>query len=48
MILELVLTWMRQWEIHTGFDARECSAEHIWDAAEKEGRKSVLIKYETS
>ena len=35
-------------KIYTGFDTRECSVEHIWDAAEKVGKKSVLIKYETS
>lgn len=35
-------------KIHTGFDTRECSVEHIWDAAEKVGKRSVLIKYETS
>jgi len=35
-------------KIYTGFDTRECSVEHIWDAAEKVGKRSILIKYETS
>ncbi|TET08844.1 hypothetical protein E3J84_05815, partial [Candidatus Aerophobetes bacterium] len=26
----------------------ECSVEYIWDAAEKVGKRSILIKYETS
>ena len=30
--------------VYTGFDTRECSVEHIWDAAEKVGKRSILIK----
>jgi predicted AlkP superfamily phosphohydrolase/phosphomutase len=39
------------WPLHqtiSGFDTRECAAEHIWTAAEKAGKRSILIKYETS
>lgn len=35
-------------KIYTGFNTGECSVEHIWDAAERVGKKSILIKYETS
>ena len=35
-------------KIYSGFHTGECSSEHIWDAAEKIGRKCMLIHYETS
>lgn len=35
-------------KIYSGFNTAECSAEHIWDAAERTGRKCVLVHYETS
>ncbi len=35
-------------KIYSGFDTRECSVEHIWDAAERAGKKSILVHYETS
>jgi predicted AlkP superfamily phosphohydrolase/phosphomutase len=35
-------------KIHTGFNTAECSAEHIWDVAEKVGKKCILVNYETS
>ena len=34
--------------IYSGFNTAECSAEHIWDAAEKIGKKCILVHYETS
>ena len=35
-------------EIYSGFNTAECSTEHIWDSAEKSGKKCVLVHYETS
>ena len=35
-------------KIYSGFHTGECSSEHIWDAAEKVGRRCMLIHYETS
>ncbi len=35
-------------KIHTGFNTAECSTEYIWDAAERVGKKSILLKYEAS
>lgn len=34
--------------IYSGFNTAECSTEHIWDAAEKIGKKCILVHYETS
>ena len=33
---------------HLGFDTRKCQAEYIWQAAERAGKKSILIKWEVS
>ncbi len=35
-------------KIYSGFNTSECSAEHIWDAAERVGKRCVLVHYETS
>ncbi len=35
-------------EVHTGFNTEECRAEHVWDVAEREGKRCLLIKYETA
>ena len=35
-------------KIYSGFNTAECSTEHIWDSAEKAGKKCVLVHYETS
>ena len=35
-------------KIYTGFNTFECSAEHIWDTAEKVGKNCILVNYETS
>ena len=35
-------------KIYSGFNTDECSVEHIWDSAEKIGRKCILVHYETS
>ena len=34
--------------IYSGFNTAECATEHIWDAAEKIGKKCLLVHYETS
>lgn len=34
--------------IYSASDTSECSVEHIWDAAEKIGKKRILAHYETS
>jgi predicted AlkP superfamily phosphohydrolase/phosphomutase len=33
---------------HQNFDARESSAEHLWTAAERAGKRSILVNYPTS
>lgn len=35
-------------KVYSGFNTAECSSEHIWDAAEKIGKKCILVHYETS
>jgi len=35
-------------QVHTGFNTAECRAEHIWDVAEREGKRCLLVKYETA
>ncbi|MHB1130872.1 MAG: alkaline phosphatase family protein [Chloroflexota bacterium] len=35
-------------QIRHGFNTRECRSEYIWQAAEKVGKKSILIKWEVS
>ena len=35
-------------ELHTGFNTAECQAEHVWDVAERQGRRCLLVKYETA
>ncbi len=35
-------------KIYSGFNTAECATEHIWEAAEKVGKKSILVNYETS
>jgi len=35
-------------KIRTGFDTRECNSEFLWDAAERVGMKSILMKYPVS
>ncbi len=34
--------------IHLGFNTDKCQAEYIWQAAERVGKKSILIKWEVS
>ena len=34
--------------IYSGFNTAECDVEHIWDAAERAGKRSILVHYETS
>jgi len=34
--------------IHGAFSSEECKAEHIWTAAERAGKKSIVINYPTS
>lgn len=34
--------------VYSASDTSECSVEHIWDAAEKIGKKRILAHYETS
>jgi predicted AlkP superfamily phosphohydrolase/phosphomutase len=33
---------------HQNFDARESRAEHLWTAAERAGKRSILVNYPTS
>ena len=35
-------------KIYSGFNTAECSAEYIWNAAERAGKKCILVHYETS
>ena len=35
-------------KIYTGFNTAECDTEHIWDSAERIGKKCLLVHYETS
>jgi len=35
-------------KIYSGFNTAECSAEYIWDSAEKIGKRCILVHYETS
>jgi len=35
-------------KVHQGFDSREVQAEFIWEAAEKAGKKAIVINYPTS
>lgn len=35
-------------KIYSGFNTAECSVEYIWDAAERFGKKCILLRYETS
>jgi len=34
--------------IYSGFNTAECSVEHIWDAAERIGKRCILVHYETA
>ena len=34
--------------LHIGFNTEECAVEHIWEAAERAGKRSILVKYETA
>ena len=34
--------------IYSGFNTRECVAEYLWDAAERVGKKVILMKYSAS
>jgi len=34
--------------IHLGFNTKECRAEYLWDAAERAGKKVLLMKYSAS
>jgi len=34
--------------IHLGFNTKECQAEYLWDAAERAGKKVLLMKYSAS
>lgn len=31
--------------LYSGFNSRECCAEYLWDAAERLGKRSILVKY---
>jgi predicted AlkP superfamily phosphohydrolase/phosphomutase len=33
---------------YSGFNSKECRSEHIWTAAERSGKRSILIKYPAS
>ncbi len=35
-------------EYRSGFSSDLCLAEHLWDAAERAGKRSILLKYTTS
>jgi predicted AlkP superfamily phosphohydrolase/phosphomutase len=35
-------------QIEYAFDTAYCKAEYIWDAAERAGKRSILVKYESS
>jgi len=35
-------------DTHPGFDARECQAEYVWTAAERAGKKSIILNYPSS
>ena len=35
-------------EYTSGFSSRHCKVEHIWDVAERVGKKPILLKYTTS
>ncbi len=35
-------------EVHQGFDSSDVHAEYIWEAAEKVGKKAIVINYPTS
>ena len=35
-------------QIHQAFDSRECRAEYVWNAAAREGKKSIVINYPTT
>ena len=35
-------------KIYTGFNSKECTAEYLWNAAEKVGKRSILIKWPAS
>ena len=35
-------------KVYTGFNTAECSTELIWDSAERNGKKCLLVHYETS
>jgi predicted AlkP superfamily phosphohydrolase/phosphomutase len=35
-------------QIYSGFNTAECATEHIWDAAERAGKRCILVHYETS
>jgi len=32
-------------KFHSGFDTRECKAEYLWNAAERDGKKSIILKF---
>jgi len=34
--------------IYSGFNTKECSAEYLWDSAERAGKKVLLMKYSAS
>ena len=34
-------------EHHQGFDPSDCQAEYVWTAAEREGKKTILVNYPT-
>lgn len=35
-------------KLRVGFNTAECATEHIWEAAEKVGKRSIVVNYETS
>ena len=35
-------------DTHPGFDSRECQAEYLWTAAERVGKKSIILNYPSS
>ena len=35
-------------DTHPGFDSRECQAEYLWTAAERVGKRSIILNYPSS
>lgn len=35
-------------QVHQAFDSRECRAEYVWNAAERAGKRSIIVNYPTT